>query len=166
MPSTVLRANSVYDPDYTGVGTSAAGFNVAKLVYGRHRVTASRIMVEVFSTSSVPLSFALVCSPDNTLGTSWPVVCAQRFVWVGSIPAQGGPALKHAANVDVARIYGTSKSAVLSEDDYAAVGSGSPNNQLFYHVCVYNPTATAGTCTINIQVVYDVEWSIPLALAY
>jgi hypothetical protein len=159
--STVLRLNSVYDPDYSGVGSTAYSFTQLAAVYGRYRVVSAVVNLDIYVTGSAAMTAFAVASPATTLGTSFADIVAQRHVWTAPVVGGGQPAKKR-LYITTAKVYGTSEKAVMMEDDYCGLSSGNPNNGTFLHLGFFNPTAGALAGTITARIVYDVEWSLPL----
>jgi hypothetical protein len=159
------RGNSVYDPDYTGVGTTAEAFSQLSALYYRYRVVASRCIVEFMNTGTVPVTVCLASSISNVLPTTYKVIgfrhCATKTI------CPGGPSnWRHSANVTTAAIFGVPKMQVLCEDDYAGLNTGNPNNVWYWHLWSNNFTGgVAGAITYTLRIEYDVVWSMPLDLS-
>lgn len=62
----VYRGNSIYDPDFTGVGTTVLGHAELSAIYGRYRVTGSRITVTYCSKTSAGGGVTLITYPTRT----------------------------------------------------------------------------------------------------
>lgn len=158
------RANSLYDPDFTGVGTTASGYATMSGVYNKYRVISCQADI-VWSNPNPTNAIAFVCAnPLNTVGTSYATIMAQKHVWTGPLGNVNGPHLKHSCRFSIASIYGSTAAAVMTEDDFASVVGANPNNAVFLHVGVMNSTTTAFAAPVQLQVrlCFDVEWSLPL----
>ncbi len=165
--ANVFRWNSVYDPDYTGVGSTALGYTQTSALYGRYRVLASKMTVEFVNTSAAtPLTCFIVLNPVNTVGIDIAKILAQRFVWTRGIgTATGSASITHSIQAPVHRIYGVPARQVRDEDDFAGLVGGNPNNGVYAHVGAYADGGAAGALTIHVRIEYDVVWSLPLELA-
>jgi hypothetical protein len=162
-----FRANSVYDPDYGGAGTTVAGYTQPAALYGRYRVSHFTADVEFLNTSAQPVYVYAVGTPEVTIGTSFAVLTAQRNIWTKAIASKDGAAMvKHKVSFPISRIYGVPKSQVMMEDDFAGLVGGNPNNQVFFHCGVYNPTASAASVILRVRFTYRTVWSLPTDLAY
>jgi len=163
----VFRWNSVYDPDFTGVGTSVRGYTQMAALYGRYRVLGAKATVGFVNISNAtPLTVALALNPVTTVGVDITSILAQRHIWYQGLgTSTGAAAVEHTVSSPVHPIYGVPKAQVAAEDDYAAVAAGNPNNGVFLHVVAFANGPAAGACNIQIRIEYDVVWSLPLELA-
>ena len=160
--STVFRLNSVYDPDYTGVGTSLASYTQAAAIYGRYRVYSATVHMDWYATGSYNLTVFAVATPATTLGTSIADIAVQRHSWTAPL-TPGGNGVRKMVHAATWKIYGTTPKAVASEDDYCGLTGGNPNNGVYLHTGVFNSNgAAASSATLTVRIVYDVEWSLPL----
>jgi len=162
----VFRLNSVYDPDFTGVGSSVAGYSQMAAMYGRYRVLGARFTVSWVNNSQIAAFTAfLAANPVTTVGTSIAGVLQQRHIWFkGAGSVTGTPALEKAGSATTAALYGVPPAQVLAEDDFAGLVGGNPNNGTYLHVGVYSDAAIVSV-TIHVRIEYDVMWSLPLELA-
>ncbi len=162
------RANSVYDPDFTGVGTTAVGYTAMSSVYNRYRVLSVSVHATFTNTTATPCTAFVVASPLNTLGTNFNQIVSQRFAWYKPLNCVNSVPVVHNFKVPISVVYGASKAAVRQEDDYTAVVGTNPNNVVFLHVGVLNDTGGAvGSYGVraNLRMRFTTEWSIPLLLA-
>lgn len=60
-----FRANSIYDPDYTGVGHQPMGHDTLELLYGRYTVVGSAITVRLTNRNSTAQSYGIYLSDDT-----------------------------------------------------------------------------------------------------
>jgi hypothetical protein len=78
--ANVFRMNSVFDPDFSGVGSSAVAYTQLSALYGRYRVMAAKIFVEFVNVSAtIPLTVFVVLNPVTTVGVNIATILAQRF---------------------------------------------------------------------------------------
>lgn len=162
-----FRLNSVFDPDFSGVGSTVAGYTQAAAVYSRYRVMHFSADVEILNQGVSGLYAFCVVNPLNTVGTNFSNIMAQRNVWQKAISSKdGNGAVKHRVSGPIGVFYGVPQSQVRIEDDFAGLTSGHPSNAVYMHVGVYNPAAAAGNAVLNIRITYDVIWSLPLSLPY
>jgi hypothetical protein len=161
-----FRMNSVYDPDFTGVGSSVTGYTQLAALYGRYRVTSAKISFDVINTSTtVPLTVFLALNSSNNVGTDIKAILAQRYVWSKSLATvNGNGTLTHTASAPVHQIYGVPKTQVLSEDDFAAVTGGNPNNVVYAHLGAFTDAGAVGSFYLQVSIEYHVAWSLPLEL--
>lgn len=167
LSSTVFRANSVHDPDFSGAGTTAAGYSQCAAVYLRFRVLAVKAILTVENTGSASTTMIVTANNLNTIGTSMTVAMAQRHVYSAPIgPTTGQGVHKHVVSFPIWKIFGAKPAQVKNEDDFTGTtASPIPNNQVFLHVG-FNQGGTASTVILNVRLEYDVEWSIPVNMPY
>ncbi len=165
--ANVFRWNSVYDPDFTGVGTSAFAYSQLSALYNRYRVTAAKMTVTFVNTSTTtPLTCFVVLNPVNTVGVNIAQILGQRHVWSRSLgTANGQAAITHTVSAPVHEIYGVPRRQVLDEDDFAGITGTNPNNVVYAHVGAYANGGSAGTFNIHVRIEYDVVWSLPLEMS-
>lgn len=162
----VFRMNSVYDPDFTGIGSSIPAYSQLSAMYGRYRVLACKITVSFVNTSAAtPLTCFVACTPATTVGVSMPQIMGQRHVWAKSIGSYNSQPLTHVVNASVGKVYGVPELQVLTEDDFAAVVGTNPNNGVYAHIGLYANGPVGATANLHVRIEYDVVWSLPLELA-
>jgi hypothetical protein len=164
MVLTTLRLNSIYDPDYSGAGTSAASYSEASAIYGRYRVFEAIVEADAGIDSGNSMQFLACASCDNTLGTDPNRVLAQRHV-VSRAVMPGGNAVRQRMTIPIHKLYGVPKQQVMAEDDFAAPMGANPNNQLFMHIGFWNPGVTVTTGFVSVRIGYKVKLSIPLLMS-
>jgi len=162
----VFRANSVFDPDLTNAGTVAAGYAALAGLYGRYRVLSSSVKLTYNNQGSIPFVAFVAANPVTTIGTSFATAMAQRYTWQAGLGGASGTGyLTHSFGVRMAKVYGVPEVQVRNEDDFAAVTGSNPNNGVYYHVGVFNPSGAASSCTVAVRIDYEVVWSLPLEFA-
>lgn len=161
------RANSVFDPDLSGVGTTVAGYNQAAAVYGRYRVLAVKAIVSFINRGADGTHVFIAATPQNTIGTNFVEAMAQRNVWQQPLAAVGGSGIiKHVVSFPIHKIYGVPAQQVRNEDDFAGLISANPNNTLYLHIGAFNPGSSTGAVNFAVRFEFDVVWSLPLDMEY
>jgi hypothetical protein len=165
--ANVFRLNSVFDPDFTGVGSSVVAYTQLSALYGRYRVMAAKVFVEYVNVSAtIPLTVFVALNPVTTVGVNIAAILAQRHVWTKGIGASvGSAATTHVCGGPVGALYGVPERQVRDEDDFAALVGGNPNNGVYAHIGAYADGAAAGNLTIHVRIEYDVVWSLPLEMS-
>lgn len=161
----VFRLNSIYDPDYTSItGRSIAGFAQASVLYGKYRVFEAEVFLEGGVSEGILRSFFYaVASNDLTLGTDPSVWNCQRNVFMA--PLKGGDGVRHRMVIPIHQVYGVPAAAVRSEDDFAAVMVGNPNNGVYLHIGMHNASGQPSAFSFAIRIVYKLRLELPTALA-
>lgn len=160
-----FRGNSVYDPDFSGTGTTAFLYTQMTALYYKYRVLGIRAEVNFLDSATAPLTVGVLVSNQNTV-PSMPYLIGARHCW-RMILAPGGPqTCKHTISATTGAVYGVTEKVVRSEDDFTAVAGTNPNNTWWLHLFIDNTISAApGYAAYSLRVEYDVEWSIPLNLA-
>lgn len=128
----VFRANSMYDPDLTGVGNQPRGFDQWSAFYARYMVVECGIHVQVSHNSAEPQQLTLVFTPTST-----PITTPERAVelpysktrMIAEYPCQPTVNLSH--RMDIRKIRGVSQ--LVYNYDGAAIGS-NPSAVAYIHV--------------------------------
>lgn len=164
--ANVFRWNSVYDPDFTGVGSSVAAYSQMSALYNRYRVMGAKMTVSFVNISTTtPLTCFIALNPVNTVGINIAQILAQRHVWTRSLGTVAGNAsVTHTVAAPVHLIYGVPKRQVRDEDDFAGLAGANPNNVVYAHVGAYANGASSGNYNLHVRIEYDVVWSLPLQM--
>ncbi len=64
--SRLVRLNSLYDPDLSGVGSQPVGFDQWSAFYNRYRVISTNVQIRVENRLSASESLTLVAFPTDT----------------------------------------------------------------------------------------------------
>lgn len=166
--SYVYRANSIYDPNFTGTGTTSFGVTQLAQLYDRYRVLNCEVHVDFTCTvGSVGGEVFVVLSNNNTLGTSLGNFAGQRFVWRKPIgPPTGNNITSCHIRFPIHKVYGVPAIQVRNEDDFASVMGNNPSNVVYVHVGFFATGAAASsTVTAQVRLVQDVVCSLPVILA-
>lgn len=130
----VYRLNSVFDPDFTGVGGQPDGFDQWKTLYNQYRVVASDIEVQAVGFTGMGF-YAIAATNASTSITSAEEAAGLRHAKGAVFTLGQGFVPKLKMRVHVGDIIGCSDEAILADNDYAGPITGSPNRPIFLHVC-------------------------------
>jgi hypothetical protein len=166
--ANVYRLNSIFDPDYSGTGTSVLGYAQLNALYGKYRVLSADVILDVFPSNAVANSNAksevmIVASNDLTLGVNADTWLGQRFV--ATRPLFGGNGAKIRLHVPIHTVYGVPKRAVQTEDDFASVMTSNPSNPVLLHVGMRNFDGVGTSLSYALRIVYHIRAELPKALA-
>lgn len=164
--SNLFRANSVFDPDFSGVGTTVAGYSQMATVYTRYRVMSVKAFVSSQVSSGGPGFLYIHASNQNFAPTNFSEIMAQRFVYKKALGTPSGVAIdEHRVSFPIGAIYGVPQSTVMAEDDFTGLTSGHPNNPVFLHIGLLASGSTT-TLFMNVRIEYDVIWDVPINVPY
>lgn len=164
--SNLFRANSVFDPDFTGVGTTVLGYSQMAAVYTRYRVINCTAKVSSQVSSGGPGFLYIHASNQSFAPTNFNEIAGQKFVYKKALGTPSGMAVdEHRVSFPIHTIYGARAKAVWDEDDFAGLTSGHPNNPVFLHIGLLASGSTT-TLFFSVRIEYDVYWDIPVNNVY
>lgn len=167
-----FRANSVYDPDWTGGGHQPTRFDQLAAIYARYEVLKSKIRVQ-FTTGDV--------TPTSTTSAtgSWHVgvTCSGNATPAGT-GTDPGYTLAESARSDHGALctqmvrtctseWDRSLNGVVKHDDsLTSAVSGNPASEGYYIVWGFNEGNVVSTTVLaHVRIEYDVRFSRPLQVA-
>lgn len=171
-----FRANSLFDPDYTGIGHQPRGFDQwcsATGPYQVYRVLEHRVAVKASTSYNAQLEGQIVCGySDLSTLPSLPSsaatnVSAQSELrgWKAAILPIGAPVQRLDFDAKIADIEGVSESAVLSEDGYSAQYGANPTDIAWFSIQACCLTGGTGTVYVQVDMEFDVQFEQPILLA-
>lgn len=166
-----FRANSLYDPDFTGVlGHQPYRFDQLAAIYGRYEVLSSKCRVQ-FATGEKTLT--------TTTTGPWHVgvVCSSQATPAGTGTDPGytlaeAPRADHGALcADMVKQCNTywdrSLNGVVKHDDsLTAAVTGNPGSEGYYIIWMFNEGETIVTNVLaHVRIEFDVQFTRPLQVA-
>jgi len=160
--SNVFRGNSVFDPDYSGVGAQPRGFDQWKTLYRRYRVIASKVTARGGTIAASNASGIVVTALNTNTVIGNPVDALEsNFAECSKVGTSQGDSSMTVTNYkSTATVRGGPKDLVQYESDLSALVSANPAQQWYWHVLLYNADGTTGTVdsNINVEIIYYVEF--------
>lgn len=165
-----FRINSIFDPDYTGVGSSALGYTTYALLFARYRVLRVRVILRFVNQTAVAVGGQTVGVIFNASGVfssnplTWP---AQPYAV--SRVLQGNAGGQHSlATIDMTpplhKIAGVTRQQFMNDQDYSSTFGASPATSLYAHVFTHGKlSSSAESCRFEVRLVFDTELSMDLA---
>ena len=166
----VFRANSLFDPDYTGVGHQPRGFDQWKLIYNRYNVRRARMTVTYVADGTAALTPGAVTLWASNLHNDYSTSLASamersdygKYEIFGDIHGRNGKK-KLTIEVDIAKMRGVKN--VENEDDLGAVISSSPADAVFMGIDLHTVNGnTTSNIPVTVEIEYDCVFSDPLNL--
>lgn len=140
-----LRGNSIYDPDYSGSGSSCVGVTELEQLYTRYLVYGCKYEVTWQGADNTPWQIAVVATtsgtaPTNVLRGSTNPYCKsnQGNCYVNPKRMVG--------YVSSNEIWGVPKSALAIEDSYSSGYTNNPASPWFIHF-IAQPSDTTSTAS-------------------
>jgi len=158
------RMNSIYDPDFSGVGTSAIGFTNLASMYGLFRVKRVRVVARFFLTSTGTATVGLLPGLNSTYAASIAVWQAQPFATTKMIQGNVGGARAIAefdVTYDMAKIAGITQKQFSTDMDFAHGVASNPVRPLYITAFAVGASGGAQVAVYTIRMVYEVEVSQP-----
>jgi len=142
-----FRANSMYDPDFTGVGHQPLFRDEMATQYKYYTVLKSTIRVSFAGTNGQELNFLLWCDDDSTAPTNPNDALEQHRGSLDRLDRRYSPKVL-TGFFDAAKWNKTTRSALLADDMHKTAQSGNPDSSItkFYQIYVA-PLAASVTLT-------------------
>lgn len=146
LSTRIWSLNSLYDPDFSGVGGQPLFFDQYTAMYSQYRVYGVKVSaVFSFGSSTNNCFHPTVCMvpsmSSSSTGDIQVAIQMRGSKWMNVVPAQGKAYFKK--YYSIASIYGVPKKAVQAEDNYAALTGSSPADQVYLQLYAFNNDASA-----------------------
>lgn len=155
----VYRGNSIFDPDFTGVGHQPLGHDEWNQFYRRYRVIGSKMKVLFASDSAVNVTVGVTplnTSGGYTIGDTYKEATYSKSIVIGGDAMHGLGTVE--TYMPVNKIRAGPPNLVRYEEDYAAVFGSNPNKEFFWHVwCHSMDGGTNMAANVTIELTYYVE---------
>lgn len=159
-----FRANSCFDPDYTGIGHQPMGFDQFAALFAHYTVLKSTIKVTVqpSAVQAIPLSFGIFLGSDYTFPTSWEgcaeQATAKSLVFGPAMSSYPLPTLSH--SFDAKKFFGVKDPSDAVGTIGAAVGS-SPTDLAYFNIWTQSLNMSADTTYLffAVEIDYTVQFS-------
>jgi len=145
------RGNSIYDPDYTGTGTTVAGHSSWKDFYSRYRVHGSKIKVTVINDSTADQVVASIVARANSDADQTMQTYATNWV-VGSRDS-GKSIATRKQFMATKKVWG--QKTIISQEFSAGIDN-SPTNQWWWTIDLIGVDGNLD-CHIWVEIVYYTE---------
>ena len=159
----LFRANSVNDPDYTGVGHQALGYDEMTPLYTHSTVLGSKITCNYVSNGTDNMMVGCYLNNDTSPVTTYDTIAEQgKGVYKLMTPAAGSS--KIVQKFSAKKFFGVKD---VSDNEKLSAGVGSnPAEEAFYivwaqsHSSSYNPASFFATVTIEYLVLWTERQSL------
>lgn len=141
----VFRANSLYDPNYTGVGHQPAPYDQMKLFYKKFKVIGSKITVRpvlasaTYETincylgiinSKTGADYANYTNVTNLLESKW----GKRFKTIGNYTSMAAPNKKDAGYVSSTWSLKRDETRLATDNDFAHPSATNPIEARYFEI--------------------------------
>jgi hypothetical protein len=155
------RLNSIYDPDFTGIGTYPYGYSAISAIYANYRVMAVTIDVTVSEPSADGCLFAANLCPSNAFttiaGLDIGTVDKKNTSDVRQLNNTGYQITRVIKKFRIADLEGLPENQFIANPNYSAGIGGNPSATPWLEICA---AAYNGTPTIDclVRLTFDVEF--------
>lgn len=161
----IWRANTVFDPDFTGVGHQPYATDQWGALYNKFRVHGSSIRCSSYETSGT-IAWQEVILPHLATASPASIFPVEEMPYV-SVKTQANNTSLNKQNMvkgrymGTSKIFGVDKQTVRSEDNFAGnYGTSTDPANLWYWTHFIYPMDTSSTITVyvNYHLEFYVEW--------
>jgi len=159
----VLRANDLFDPDFTSTGHQPMGFDQMMLFYNHFVVVKAKVRVVFKNTgTSVPT----VCIRQDANSTALTVI--DRLVEFGGLVSETlevkgayGANKTLELNLDVGKLQGLNRQAIAADPSLRGDAATSPTEVTYFHIMVWDATSTTGSISTDVILEQDAIFMEP-----
>lgn len=160
-----IYANSVYDPNRTGVGHQPMYHDEMIAIYKYYTVIASYLKVTFNQTDTSQQNYGCVVSQDETLQADPSTVLEQFGGTKAQVVAQRNSPLVLRKSFNQAKYLKTNLAGVLSDDTYKTERGNNPNAKASVYYNIWsgpvNASTTLSAHLMQVEVIYIVMWREP-----
>lgn len=164
--SQVYRVNSLFDPDYTGVGTSSIGIGYYGTMYSRYRVYSCLLRVKVANNSDNIIRVIIDASVNSTAPATAAAAMAQKGAVTYMIgPNTGSKCVKTIYYpISMKKIYGTKD--ISDNDSLSAQVTANPSSPLY--ACITLSDLAGNNLNVDLfnDLLFNVSYYHPVELTY
>lgn len=147
----VYRANSLFDPDFTGVGDQPMGFDQWTALFGVFRVESCRYSVTFTNANTSPCLVGVLPSTNAALSsqsTSWMSARGVRSTTLGAITG-GRNVVNFTGNIKPWTLQDCTRAQYMDDPNSAGTPAGNPGRVVYLHVfCIgYGTVASVNVLT-------------------
>jgi len=147
----LFRCNSIFDPDYTGVGHQPYGHDQYDRIYNHYKVNYSTIVLTpVINGEGM---FGCTITDDPTINVGFDTVKEIKNTNMKAMGANGVPD-------KVTQYYNKNQVFTPASDGIGANFGANPSEQAFFHVWFTAKDSTSTpTLILNVSIAYNVTMS-------
>lgn len=163
LTSNVFRANSPYDPNYSGAGHQPMGYDQWSALFNHYVVTGSRIKATLLSdtSNSAPVSFGAYLTDTNSIPyTDW---ASFREAKKGSVQNYIGRQSKSRSVVSKysAKKFFNVKDVKDNTDRLGAAVTSDPSEECYFIIWCNTLDGGSDTYQVLVEIDYIIDFSEP-----
>lgn len=157
-----FRANSLYDPNYSGVGHQPLGFDQIMPFYNHYTVIGAKIKVQFFNCDTsllVPQIAGIYMNGEQTPTlANWQTLAEQGNLTYGSMAMNNAnttlTSLALTKTFSARKYFG--RRGILTEDDFRGTSTTNPAEQAYFHifVCPSDNATNTGVVRALVEIEY------------
>jgi len=168
----VFRANSLYDPDFTGSGHQPNGFDQLMVAYNHYTVTRARINVRVLQVGTgggaiEPGAIVLGYSDNGNFMASqadYPTAVEKRNVFASAFYGNAtstGNTFTISGSLDIAALLGKTPQQLIEMANLRGDSSNNPAEVFYFEVGLFSFSSNPGAITVISTVEFDAVFTEP-----
>lgn len=163
-PSTYgFRANSMYDPNYSGGGHQPMYYDQMSAIYTKYQVIASFIEVTLDQTDSTQNNYKIVVTSDNALQNDVAAVLEEYGASRPLINSSRSSPKVLKASWNAKKWYKTTLSGLMADNSKNTATGSNPTESIYYHIwsapCV--PSTIMDSQAIQVKLILICMWRDP-----
>lgn len=163
--SLVYSLNGLYDPEISGVGHQALGFDQFMQMYDHYTVTHARARILFTNTDTENDQYVFCYIKDNaTISGQFGQIIENGMCRLTTVGEEGASSANRELAIDV-NCHRFFNQNVLNEENYAGAAASNPADQVYLHVGA-KPVVTVDSQAVwfTIIIEYDVVFHEPKQL--
>jgi hypothetical protein len=158
----VYRLNSLFDPDFSGVGGQPDGFDFWKAYYTIYRVVAAKVEVQVVSNTIDGNGLLAIAATDSSGSyLSAEEVAGLRKAKASTFTQQQKASLR--AVWHMGELMGRNDESILADNECAALMTANPTNTQYLHVAVESGNSATQASMMWVKITYYARFERAIA---
>lgn len=149
-----FSTNSLFDPDWTGIGHQPRLRDQLAVIYNKYRVWGCNVKVSGFCSSN----YAIMGAGTRPYSTAQPVnvLDADEIKNYATWQVSGQRPIKYKRYVKNPLVLGVTKANYAGGDQYEALMATNPLVNTFFDVGIASPDGggSSGSCSIRVELIY------------
>lgn len=150
----VIRANDLFDPDFTSTGHQPMGFDQMMVFYNHFCVTHAKIKVvyHAAAANAAACVGAIRVDANSTAITSIDQIIEFGGLAMTTLEAKAsfGSSKELELSVSVAKLQGLTESTMLADSALRGNAAASPTEITYFHIAIWDAGATTAAANIDI----------------
>lgn len=155
-----FNLNNINDPNRTGTGHQPMGHDQLALLYGRYRVTGCTYDIMLSNTNATYQGEVVVLlRPDADVMATFEDAMESPYRIYRALPSEGGSLGRIKGYANLTKIFGITRTELMTDTDYYAGMGGNPSNQAVLTIYVQNQEpATAININARVNLRYCTQF--------